>query len=85
MEKKEKGLACVPVDRLLTTDEVAEALGGTTPKFVNRIIKAGLLIALHFGRSRRVPTSVLNRFIKDFAGRDIVAEVERIEAGRKSA
>lgn len=81
-EKKECTVAALPADKLLSTDEVAAVLG-TTRTFVNRILNAGLMIALYFGRNRRVPTSVLNKFIADYAGKDIIAEVERIEAGKK--
>ncbi len=87
-EKEEATIAALPVDRLLTTDEVAEALGNTDRTFVNRIINAGLLLAMRFGPRKKVPTSVLNQFIQDFTGLDIVAEVEKaekIEAARKKA
>ena len=81
-EKKEFAVATLPADKLLSTDEVAAVLG-TTRTFVNRIINAGLMLSLYFGRSKRVPTSVLNKFIADHVGHDIIAEVERIEEGKK--
>ena len=87
-EKEESKITELPADRLLTTDEVAEVLGGTDRTFVNRIINAGLLLAIRFGPRKKVPTSVLNQFIEDFTGLDIVAEVEKaekIEAARKKA
>ena len=74
--------ATVPTDMLLSVKQVAAVLG-TNRTFVNRIINAGLLLSLYFGHCKRVPTSVLNKFIADFVGRDIVAEVERIEEGKK--
>ena len=81
-EKKECAVAELPVDKLLSTDEVAAVLG-TNRTFVNRIINAGLLLSLYFGHCKRVPTSVLNKFIADIVGRHIVAEVERIKEGKK--
>lgn len=81
-EKKECTVAALPADKLLSTDEVAAVLG-TTRTFVNRIINARLMLSLYFGRSKRVPTSVLNKFIADHVGHDIIAEVERIEEGKK--
>lgn len=62
--------------------------GGTDRYFVNRLINAGMLLALYVGRSKRVPTSVLNRFITEHVGRDIVKELEAaeaVEASRKAA
>lgn len=79
MKKEKTQVTEMPVDKLLTTDEVAVALGGTTREFVNRIINAGLLISMRFGPRKKVPTSVLNKFIRDYAGSDIVAEVEKAE------
>ena len=81
-------VAEVPADRLLSTDEVGKVLGGTDRYFVNRLINAGMLLALYVGRSKRVPTSVLNRFIAEHVGRDIVKELEAaeaVEASRKAA
>lgn len=75
-------LPVIPADQLLSTDEVAKVLL-TTRDFVNRILNAGLLLPLYFGRNKKVPTSMLNDFIRAYAGRDIIAEVERIEAERK--
>lgn len=37
------------------------------------------LPAMRFGSRKKVPTSVLNEFVREYAGRDIVAEVDRIE------
>lgn len=87
-EKEKHVMTELPVDRLLTTDEVAAALGGTTSDFVNRLINTGLLLAMHFGVRRKVPSSVLNRFIEEHTGCDIVAEVkaaEEAEAARRRA
>ncbi len=88
MEKERHVVAEVPADRLLSTDEVGKVLGGTDRYFVNRLINAGMLLALYVGRSKRVPTSVLNRFIAEHVGRDIVKELEAaeaVEASRKAA
>jgi len=86
-EKEKHVVTELPVDRLLSTDEVGEALG-TTRTLVNRMVNAGMMVALYFGRNKRVPTSALNAFIEEYAGHDIVAELERaekIEAERKRA
>ena len=88
MAKERYVVAEVPADRLLSTDEVGKVLGGTDRYFVNRLINAGMLLALYVGRSKRVPTSVLNRFITEHVGRDIVKELEAaeaVEASRKAA
>ena len=88
MAKERYVVAEVPADRLLSTDEVGKVLGGTDRYFVNRLINAGMLLALYVGRSKRVPTSVLNRFIAEHVGRDIVKELEAaeaVEASRKAA
>ena len=88
MAKERHVVAEVPADRLLSTDEVGKVLGGTDRYFVNRLINAGMLLALYVGRSKRVPTSVLNRFIAEHVGRDIVKELEAaeaVEASRKAA
>lgn len=87
-KRDELTLTELPADRLLSTDEVAAVLGGTTREFVNRLVNCGLLLALRFGPRKRVPTSVLNKFIEDFVGCDLVAEVEKaekIEAARRGA
>ena len=86
--KQEHVVAEVPADRLLSTDEVGKVLGGTDRYFVNRLINARMLLALYVGRSKRVPTSVLNRFIAEHVGRDIVKELEAaeaVESSRKAA
>lgn len=85
MAKERHVVAEVPADRLLSTDEVGKVLGGTDRYFVNRLINAGMLRALYVGRLKRVPTSVLNRFIAEHVGRDIVKELEAAEASRKAA
>ena len=77
--KEKPQITALPADKLLSTAEVAEALGGTDVGFVNRIINCGLLLAMRFGPRKKVPTSVLNEFVREYAGRDIVAEVDRIE------
>ena len=59
-------ITALPADKLLSTAEVAEVLGGTDVGFVNRIINCELLLAI-------------NEFVREYAGRDIVAEVDRIE------
>lgn len=77
--KEKLQITALPADKLLSTAEVAEVLGGTDVGFVNRIINCGLLLAMRFGPRKKVPTSVLNEFVREYAGRDIVAEVDRIE------
>jgi len=77
--KEKPQITELPADKLLSTAEVAEVLGGTDVGFVNRIINCGLLLAMRFGPRKKVPTSVLNEFVREYAGRDIVAEVDRIE------
>ena len=77
--KEKPQITALPADKLLSTAEVAEVLGGTDVGFVNRIINCGLLLAMRFGPRKKVPTSVLNEFVREYAGRDIVAEVDRIE------
>ena len=77
--KEKPQITALPADKLLSTAEVAEVLGGTDVGFVNRIINCGLLLAMLFGPRKKVPTSVLNEFVREYAGRDIVAEVDRIE------
>lgn len=81
--KEKPQITALPADKLLSTAEVAEVLGGTDVGFVNRIINCGLLLAMRFGPRKKVPTSVLNEFVREYAGRDIVAEVDRIELEKR--
>ena len=77
--KEKPQITALPADKLLSTAEVAEVLGCKHGGSVNRLINCGLLLAMRFGPRKKVPTSVLNEFVREYAGRDIVAEVDRIE------
>ena len=68
------------INELMTTSEVAARLGGTSTKMVGRFIRAGMLDALYFGRYARVPIKSINKFIHDFIGKDVIAELEKREA-----
>lgn len=48
---------------LLTPDEAAQALG-VSRSTVYELINSGELTAIRIGRSRRVPTEVLERFVR---------------------
>ena len=61
-------------DRLMGLDEVAERL-------VGKILNAGLLPFLRFGRVRRVPCSGFNEFVTANVGRDVLEAIKEHKVG----
>lgn len=67
-------------DRLMGLDEVAERLG-TSQNVVGKILNAGLLPFLRFGRVRRVPCSGFNEFVTANVGRDVLEAIKEHKVG----
>ena len=59
-------------DRLISQKEVAERLG-TSRRVVKKLLDAGQLPCIRFGRYARVSVLALNKFIRESAGRDLLA------------
>ena len=71
----EKEILLDDTDRLLSVEEVAERLR-TGKQFVRSLINAGLLPALSFRRNRRIRKVSLNKFLKEYDGKDLYEVLE---------
>lgn len=70
-------------DRLMSTVEVGQRLG-TGTDIARRLIDAGLLPALTFGRNRRIRKIQFGKFLEKYEGQDIfqvLKEAEKHAAG----
>lgn len=82
MEKeKAGGWQEIPANRLLSTKEAADVLN-TSEKMINQMINAGMLIPIYYGKKRCLPVSMLNAFIAERIGHDLIADVSAAEASR---
>lgn len=57
-------------DRLLSVQEVAERLG-TNDNTVRKLLDAGKMSYIRFGRYRRIRKVVFNQFLADYDGQDL--------------
>lgn len=66
-------------DRLMSIREVAERMR-TSKSFVADLINTGLLQCLSFkGQRRMIRKVTFNRFLEEYDGKDIFAEVEAVK------
>lgn len=84
MENKKAVVWPLDGDRLMSTNEVAFRLC-TSPTFVGKLYKFGLIQTLRFGVERRVRKVTLDAFLKKHEGEDLVQIVKELEKERQRA
>lgn len=80
-ERRAGGWQEVQANRLLSTEEAADVLN-TSARTVNDMINAGLLVPVYYGKKRCLPVSILNTFIAEHVGRDVLEEIKAVGASR---